>query len=131
MVIKGLTNRLHAINNNLYRSGRLDKIYELNIKKPEQRLQVLKIMTKSRFKYDFFFCCLLKIFRNIWDFKQIYYLEIPFITEEKDLILKKISQITHGFVATDLQNLCTKVAMELIQKISNEKVDEVWKKLLW
>ncbi|GBC24540.2 uncharacterized protein OCT59_009175 [Rhizophagus irregularis] len=94
--IIGLTNRLHAINNNLYRSGRLDKIYELNIKKPEQRLQVLKIMTKK----------------------------IPFITEEKDLILKKISQITHGFVATDLQNLCTKVAMELIQKISNEKVDE-------
>ena len=42
--------------------------------------------------------------------------------EEKNLILKKVSQITHGFVATDLQYLCTKVAMELIQIISNEKI---------
>ncbi|GBB91358.1 hypothetical protein RclHR1_01860012 [Rhizophagus clarus] len=95
--IIGLTNRLYAINNNLYRSGRLDKIYELNIKKPEQRLQILKIITKK----------------------------IPFVIEEKDLILKKVSQITHGFVATDLQNLCTKVAMEFIQKISNEKVNKI------
>lgn len=116
----------------MYRSGRLDKIYELNIKKPDQRLQILKIMTKSRFKYDYFL--LFTMQKNHWDFylnwNEYYYLEIPFIMEEKDLILKKVSQITHGFVATDLQNLCTKVAMELIQKISNEKGDEVWNKLL-
>ncbi|RIA86198.1 P-loop containing nucleoside triphosphate hydrolase protein [Glomus cerebriforme] len=94
--IIGLTNRLHAVNNNLYRPGRLDRVYEFNIKKPEQRLQILKIITKK----------------------------IPFVIEEKDLILEKVSRMTHGFVATDLQHLCSNVAMELIQKISSETINE-------
>ncbi|CAG8674691.1 9060_t:CDS:10 [Funneliformis mosseae] len=75
-------------NNNLYRPGRLDKIYELNIKKYEQRLQILKIMTKK----------------------------IPSAVEEKDFILERVSRSTHGFVAADLQCLCTHVAMELLHE---------------
>ncbi|CAI2182723.1 19265_t:CDS:10 [Funneliformis geosporum] len=84
----GLTTRLHVVNNALYRPGRLDKIYELNIKKSEQMLQILKIMTKK----------------------------IPSAVEERDLILERVSRSTHGFVAADLQCLCTHVAMELLHE---------------
>jgi hypothetical protein len=47
--------------------------------------------------------------------------------KEKDLILKKVSQMTHGFVATDLQYLCMQVAMDLIQEISDKIINKVWK----
>ncbi|CAG8525498.1 14111_t:CDS:10, partial [Cetraspora pellucida] len=86
--IIGSTNRHHAINSNLYRPGRLDRIYELGIKKPDQRLGILKIMAEK----------------------------LPFVEEQKDLILQKVSRMTHGFVATDLQYLCTQVAMQLVRE---------------
>lgn len=63
------------------------------------------------------------LFNNFINFK----LEIPFVMKEKDLILKEVSQMTHGFVATDLQYLCTQVAMNLIQEISNKTINKVWK----
>ncbi|RIB16055.1 P-loop containing nucleoside triphosphate hydrolase protein [Gigaspora rosea] len=92
--IIGTTNRHHAINSNLYRPGRLDRIYELVIKKSEQRLGVLKIMSEK----------------------------LPFVEEQKDLILQKVSRMTHGFVATDLQYLCTQVAIQLVREC-NKNID--------
>ncbi|CAG8744399.1 14687_t:CDS:10, partial [Dentiscutata erythropus] len=94
--IIGSTNRHHAINSNLYRPGRLDRIYELVIKKSEQRLGILKIMSEK----------------------------LPFV-EQKDSILQKVSRMTHGFVATDLQYLCTQVAMQLVREcnINNDSED--------
>ncbi|CAG8684964.1 17300_t:CDS:2, partial [Dentiscutata heterogama] len=86
--IIGSTNRHHAINSSLYRPGRLDRIYELVIKKSKQRLGILKIMSEK----------------------------LPFVEEQKDLILQKVSRMTHGFVATDLQYLCTQVAMQLVKE---------------
>ncbi|RHZ89456.1 hypothetical protein Glove_14g25 [Diversispora epigaea] len=84
--IIGLSNRIGAINKTLCRPGRLDRTYELIIKKPEQRKKILEILTK----------------------------EIPFANEERDYILEKISKMTHGFVSTDLQYLCTQSIMQLI-----------------
>ncbi|KAF0447023.1 P-loop containing nucleoside triphosphate hydrolase protein [Gigaspora margarita] len=92
--IIGTTNRHHAINSHLYRPGRLDRIYELVIKKSEQRLGLLKIMSEK----------------------------LPFIEEQKDLILQKVSRMTHGFVATDLQYLCTQVAIQLVRE-GNKNID--------
>ncbi|KAF9958170.1 hypothetical protein BGZ72_000777 [Mortierella alpina] len=42
-----LTNRLHAVDSSLTRSGRLDKVFDLHLKGVEQRLQVLKIVSKD------------------------------------------------------------------------------------
>ncbi|CAJ0752096.1 13051_t:CDS:10 [Entrophospora sp. SA101] len=77
----GTTNRFHAVSNKIYRSGRLDRIYELNIKTSHQRYKILEIITKK----------------------------IPFEKGKKNLILEKISKTTHGFVATDLQYLCKQI----------------------
>ncbi|CAG8466792.1 6314_t:CDS:10 [Acaulospora morrowiae] len=90
----GLTNRLHAVNNTLRRPGRLDRTYELLIKKPEQRQKILEIMTKK----------------------------MRFEERQRDLILDEISKITHGFVATDLQHLCNKVAIQLIREVGTSQV---------
>ncbi|KAF9990925.1 spermatogenesis associated protein 5 [Mortierella antarctica] len=45
--IIALTNRLHAVDSSLTRSGRLDKVFDLHLKGVEQRLQVLKIVSKD------------------------------------------------------------------------------------
>ncbi|CAG8495699.1 7583_t:CDS:10 [Diversispora eburnea] len=45
--IIGLSNRIGAINKTLCRPGRLDRTYELIIKKPEQRRKILEILTKE------------------------------------------------------------------------------------
>jgi SpoVK/Ycf46/Vps4 family AAA+-type ATPase len=46
--IIGLSSRLHAIDPSFLRSGRLDDIQEIIIKLPEQRYQILNIITKSK-----------------------------------------------------------------------------------
>lgn len=45
--IIGLTSRLHAIDPSFIRSGRLDDLQEIIIKLPEQRYDILDIVTKS------------------------------------------------------------------------------------
>lgn len=45
--IIGLSSRLHAVDPSFLRSGRLDDIQEIIIKLPEQRYDILKIITKS------------------------------------------------------------------------------------
>lgn len=42
-----LTNRLHAVDSSLMRSGRLDKVYDLHLKGVDQRLGALRILSKG------------------------------------------------------------------------------------
>lgn len=44
----GLSSRLHAIEPSFLRSGRLDDMQEIIIKLPEQRYDILNIITKSK-----------------------------------------------------------------------------------
>ena len=44
--------------------------------------------------------------------------EIPFEKGRREIVLEKISNITHGFVATDLQHLCSQVLMKSVSKIT-------------
>lgn len=46
--ILGITNRPHAIHPALTRSGRLDRVVELNIKTPAQRENIMTVLCKSR-----------------------------------------------------------------------------------
>ncbi|OZJ05092.1 hypothetical protein BZG36_01371 [Bifiguratus adelaidae] len=85
MVI-ALTSRKASIDAKLLRSGRLDAHYELRIKSPEQRYQVLTIVAK----------------------------DLPFPPKEREDILQKVARNAHGFVATDLQNVCREAAMQLV-----------------
>ncbi|CAG8552905.1 10322_t:CDS:10 [Paraglomus brasilianum] len=82
--IIGLTNRINVISESLLRSGRLDRVFNLVIRTPEQRLRILEIMTKK----------------------------IPM--EHRESTLSHVSRITHGFVATDLGYLCSQVVMQLV-----------------
>jgi SpoVK/Ycf46/Vps4 family AAA+-type ATPase len=50
-VYLALTNRPHAIDTSLIRSGRLDKIFDLHLKGVNQRRQVLDILTKGMLPY--------------------------------------------------------------------------------
>ncbi|KAF9298746.1 hypothetical protein BGZ88_004953 [Linnemannia elongata] len=45
--IIALTNRLHAVDGSLVRSGRLDKVYDLHLKGVDQRLGALRILSKG------------------------------------------------------------------------------------
>jgi SpoVK/Ycf46/Vps4 family AAA+-type ATPase len=49
----GVTNRSHAIHPALTRSGRLDRVIELNIKTPSQRESILHILCKSKSQYGY------------------------------------------------------------------------------
>lgn len=44
----GTTSRLHAIDSRFLRSGRLDIIEEIAIKRPQQRYEILQIITKCK-----------------------------------------------------------------------------------
>ncbi|KAG9325936.1 hypothetical protein KVV02_005780 [Mortierella alpina] len=89
--IIALTNRLHAVDSSLTRSGRLDKVFDLHLKGVEQRLQVLKIVSK----------------------------DLPIDPKEKSAILRKVARATHGYVPTDLQALCTESAVALISQMAS------------
>ncbi|KAG0057378.1 hypothetical protein BGZ83_010837 [Gryganskiella cystojenkinii] len=97
--IIALTNRPHAVDTSLVRSGRLDKIFDLHLKGVEQRRLVLDILTK----------------------------DLPLDQVQKSDILTRVARATHGFVPTDLQALCTEAALQLISKIAagqrNSKID--------
>ncbi|KAF9278174.1 hypothetical protein BGZ68_008749 [Mortierella alpina] len=88
-----LTNRLHAVDSSLTRSGRLDTVYDLHLKGVEQRLQVLEIVSK----------------------------DLPIDPKEKSEILRKVARATHGYVPTDLQALCTESALALISQMANDR----------
>ncbi|KAI9251726.1 P-loop containing nucleoside triphosphate hydrolase protein [Sporodiniella umbellata] len=86
--ILATTSRLHEIDPRFLRSGRLDILQELSIKRPHQRHEILKIVTKA----------------------------LPFESlEEKDLTIEKISKITHGYTPSDLQSVCTQAVMCVIE----------------
>ncbi|KAF9350852.1 hypothetical protein BGX26_011019 [Mortierella sp. AD094] len=85
-----LTNRLHAVDTSLVRSGRLDKVFDLHLKGVHQRLQVLQILSK----------------------------DLPMDPQQRPEILQKVAKATHGFVPTDLQALCTECALILISKMA-------------
>ncbi|KAG2214735.1 hypothetical protein INT45_013790 [Circinella minor] len=91
--IIGLTSRLHAIDDSFLRAGRLDDVQEVLIKTSQSRREILDIMTQR----------------------------IPFNDNEdassnRNKILDKVSQVTHGFVPSDLQSLCTQVVLQLIHQ---------------
>ncbi|KFH72317.1 hypothetical protein MVEG_02608 [Podila verticillata NRRL 6337] len=90
IVVVALTNRLHAVDSSLIRSGRLDKVFDLHLKGVEQRLRVLEILSK----------------------------DLPIDPTLRPIILKKVARATHGFVPTDLQALCTESALQLIAEMS-------------
>ncbi|KAG0351575.1 hypothetical protein BG005_008934 [Podila minutissima] len=90
IVVIALTNRLHAVDSSLIRSGRLDKVFDLHLKGVEQRLRVLEILSK----------------------------DLPMDPTLRPIILKKVARATHGFVPTDLQALCTESALQLIAEMS-------------
>jgi len=90
----GVTNRSHAIHPALTRSGRLDRVIELNIKTPSQRESILHILCKK----------------------------IPFESQaSKQSILRQVAQVTHGFVPTDLQSLCRQVVMVLVKQEAQQQ----------
>ncbi|RCI04718.1 hypothetical protein CU098_000465, partial [Rhizopus stolonifer] len=92
----GLTNRIHAIEPAFLRSGRLDDLQEIVIKYPEQRQQILEIITKGN--------CV----------------DLPFkSTQERTQILLEMSQKTHGFVPSDLQSLSSQATLLLIKQQSS------------
>ena len=88
----GLTSRLHAMDDSFLRAGRLDDVQEILIKTPQSRREILDIMTQR----------------------------IPFNDDydpsNRDQILDKVSRVTHGFVPSDLQSLCTQVVLQLIHQ---------------
>ncbi|KAG2186813.1 hypothetical protein INT44_003039 [Umbelopsis vinacea] len=85
----GITNRPHAIHPALTRSGRLDRVIELNIKTPAERENVLSVLCKK----------------------------IPFESDDaKHSIIHQVAQVTHGFVPADLQNLCRQVVMSVVKR---------------
>ncbi|KAI8994712.1 P-loop containing nucleoside triphosphate hydrolase protein [Pilobolus umbonatus] len=87
--IIGLTSRLQSIDSCFLRSGRLDHIQALEVKSPEQRLAILTILSKS----------------------------LPFRSDhDKHSLLSYISTITHGYVPSDLQSLCSEVIFQLIKE---------------
>jgi SpoVK/Ycf46/Vps4 family AAA+-type ATPase len=104
----GITNAPYNINPKLTQSLRLDKIFELTIKTPEQRYLLLKELTKTLSSYS-------DLDSNHWN-------------EMMEFVSKK----THGFVTSDLENICLKVALEFINinKMNKNSVDEkLWKSL--
>ncbi|KAL1933312.1 hypothetical protein VTP01DRAFT_7402 [Rhizomucor pusillus] len=85
----GLTSRLHAIDPCFLRSGRLDTIFELTIKTPLARQQVLDILARR----------------------------LPFASsQDRSVIIETVSKSTHGFVPSDLQNLCTQILLQLVKQ---------------
>ncbi|KAK3828926.1 MAG: P-loop containing nucleoside triphosphate hydrolase protein [Benniella sp.] len=90
VIIIALTNRLHAVDPSLVRSGRLDKVFDLHLKGADQRLRVLEIVSK----------------------------DLPMESEQRQTILRRVAMTTHGFVPTDLQSLCTECALLLISRMA-------------
>ncbi|KAF9907353.1 hypothetical protein EC991_011002 [Linnemannia zychae] len=88
--IIALTNRLHAVDSSLTRSGRLDKVYDLHLKGVEQRLGALRILSK----------------------------DLPMNPSKREDILRNVAKVTHGFVPTDLQALCIECALALISQMA-------------
>lgn len=103
--IIGITNAPYNINPKLTQSLRLDKTFELTIKTEEQRYLLLKELTKTLSSYN-------KLNNDSWN-----------------ELLKYASKKTHGFVTSDLENICLKIALEYIN-IENNTLDEKdWKSL--
>ncbi|CEG73834.1 hypothetical protein RMATCC62417_09136 [Rhizopus microsporus] len=92
--IIGTTSRLHAIDPVFIRSGRLDMVVEIATKLPQQRYEILQIITKS----------------------------LPFESDdERNTILRQVSKVTHGFTPSDLQSVCSQVIFQLIRQQTEQK----------
>ncbi|ORY05635.1 AAA-domain-containing protein [Basidiobolus meristosporus CBS 931.73] len=88
LFVIGITNRLHAISTSIMRSGRLDRLYEINYTRWEQRERVLELITK----------------------------DLP-LDKDREEIIRAVSKATHGFVPSDLRALCSYVTISTIQKL--------------
>lgn len=44
------------------------------------------------------------------------WIELPLDVSDRPLVLERISKVTHGFVPSDLQLLCTQVILELVRQ---------------
>ncbi|KAL1918848.1 uncharacterized protein VTP21DRAFT_2870 [Calcarisporiella thermophila] len=84
--VLGITTRAHVLDRSVTRPGRLDRDYAIGLLTAKERYKVLNLLTEK----------------------------IPFEKSEREGILQAVSKRTHGFVPTDLQNLCTQVALSLI-----------------
>ncbi|KAI8917717.1 P-loop containing nucleoside triphosphate hydrolase protein [Powellomyces hirtus] len=73
-----ITNRLHVLDTDLLRSGRLSTVIETDVVDARQRLCILQHICK----------------------------ELPIDPIAKSDILQTVSDITHGFVGADLESLC-------------------------
>ncbi|RKO84342.1 P-loop containing nucleoside triphosphate hydrolase protein, partial [Blyttiomyces helicus] len=79
-----LTNRLHAVDSDILRCGRLDDRIDIEVKDAAQRYRILDLFT-SRF---------------------------PISTSDREAVLKEAGRMTHGFVGSDLESLCHFVMLE-------------------
>ncbi|KAJ3022101.1 hypothetical protein HKX48_007034 [Thoreauomyces humboldtii] len=76
--VLGITNRLHTIDPDLLRSGRLNAVVEMDVVDSRQRLVILRHMCRG----------------------------LPLPASLSPDILQTVSDATHGFVGADLQSLC-------------------------
>ncbi|KAF9581995.1 hypothetical protein BGW38_000798 [Lunasporangiospora selenospora] len=90
--IIALTNRRHAVDGSLTRSGRLERTFDLHLKGADQRLKVLEIVSK----------------------------DLPIIPDQRLEILRRVAKAAHGYVPADLIALCTECALELISLNAKE-----------
>ncbi|KAG0265979.1 hypothetical protein DFQ27_000229 [Actinomortierella ambigua] len=78
---------------------RLDRIFALNIGSSSERFEVLDIISR----------------------------QIPFELQDRCKILERVANVTHGFVPTDLQALCTEAALILVSRVArgerNARID--------
>ncbi|KAG0183034.1 hypothetical protein DFQ28_005051 [Apophysomyces sp. BC1034] len=87
--IIGLSSRLHAIDPCFICSGRLDYLEEIVIKLSNQRREILDILAQR----------------------------LPFGSDDNRAdIIERLSKVTHGFVPSDLQSLCTQVVLQLVKE---------------
>lgn len=84
ILIIGITSNISSINSNMKIQGRFNKNVELSLTSSNQRYEVILYYTKK------------------FPFKS---------NENKLLLLKKLSEITHGFVSSDLLDLCRSIIM--------------------
>ncbi|CEP08698.1 hypothetical protein [Parasitella parasitica] len=106
----GITSRLHAIEPAFLRSGRLDDIQEIVINSPQQRYDILDIITKRNTANSSNQEC--NALTTLVD--------LPFISDlEKGGILRQVSRLAHGFVPSDLQSLTSQVVFSLVKQQDN------------
>ncbi len=93
VMVIGATNRPNALDPALRRPGRFDREIELGVPDRHGRLEILQIHTRG----------------------------MPLVKEgESKVDLKKLADLTHGFVGADLEALCKEAAIRVLRKVLPE-----------